>query len=685
MHITCRRLIACCLSCLIVPAQSVHAADETAAIQAALDKQVLQPGQPLAEMKAFLAPRIVQPPRASNRAEWEQTAASVRREVLDGIVFRGTAAAWREAPARVEWLETIPGGGSGEEAYRIRKLRYEALPGMWIPALLYRPEKLSGRRPLALHVNGHDPLGKAVDYKQLRSINLAKRGMLVLNVEWFGMGQLRTEGFAHGRMNQLELCGASGLAPFYLAMSRALDLGLALENVDPQRVVVSGLSGGGWQTIWISSLDERVTLANPVAGYGSFHTNLAFDDMGDSEQAPTDLAVLADYTHLTALRAPRPTLLTYNSKDDCCFQSGHSLQPLLDAARPVFELYGGASDLRSHVNDNPGTHNFEQDNREALYDFVGDYFFPGDENYSGKEIDSRDELKTPIQLEVPLPKENVDFHKLAESLAKSLPAKDLPTEKDAAEAWQRERRDQLSKLLQIPHYEVVAAEHETIPDERRPIVSYRLKIGGDWTVPAIGFTETTKASNGPVIIVSDGGRASQAAEVERLLNAGHRVIAVDPLLWGESQVKAQDPGYLYSLFTAAVGQRTLGIQAGQLAAIARWASSNDKRPVTIVASGPRSSAAALVAAAIEPGAVGGVELSEALASFHELIERNVAVEAMPELFAFGLLAEFDVRDLVALAAPHPVQFRSAGQRARSELASLAAWYTLLGNSFDPTR
>ena len=78
--------------------------------------------------------------------------------------------------------------------------------------------------PVAVNVNGHDPEGKAVGYKQLRSINLAKRGMLVLNLEWFGMGQLRTSGFAHGRMNQLDLCGASGLAPFYLALSRAIDI-----------------------------------------------------------------------------------------------------------------------------------------------------------------------------------------------------------------------------------------------------------------------------------------------------------------------------------------------------------------------------------------------------------------------------------------------------------------------------
>src|SRR5207249_7315151 len=109
---------------------------------------------------------------------------------------------------------------------------------------------------------------------QIRSINLAKRGMLVLNPEWLGMGQLSSEGFHHSRMNQIDLCGSSGLAPFYLCMKRGLDILLSLPNADPQRVAVSGLSGGGWQTIFISALDTRVTLCNPVAGYSSFRTRI---------------------------------------------------------------------------------------------------------------------------------------------------------------------------------------------------------------------------------------------------------------------------------------------------------------------------------------------------------------------------------------------------------------------------
>jgi len=65
----------------------------------------------------------------------------LRQQTLERVVFRGEAAHWRDAKSKVEWLDTIAGG----PGYRIKKLRFEALPGMWIPALLYEPENLSGQ------------------------------------------------------------------------------------------------------------------------------------------------------------------------------------------------------------------------------------------------------------------------------------------------------------------------------------------------------------------------------------------------------------------------------------------------------------------------------------------------------------------------------------------------------------
>src|SRR5205085_3965560 len=140
-----------------------------------------------------LEPRVPRVPAAATAEEWERHARRIRADVLDKVVFRGAAKAWRDAKVGVKWFDAIPGG----PGYRIRKLRYEALPGLWIPALLYEPDQLAGKVPIILNVNGHDGNGKAAPYKQIRCINQAKRGMLALNVEWLGMGQLRGEGFHH--------------------------------------------------------------------------------------------------------------------------------------------------------------------------------------------------------------------------------------------------------------------------------------------------------------------------------------------------------------------------------------------------------------------------------------------------------------------------------------------------------
>ena len=242
-------------------------------------------------------------------------------------------------------------------------------------------------------------------------------------------------------------------------MQRGLDVLVGLDHADPSRVAVAGCSGGGWQSIFISSLDPRVTLANPVAGYSSFRTRVYhLKDLGDSEQTPCDLATLVDYTHLTAMRAPRPTLLTFNSKDDCCFESGYALRPLLAAAAPIFRLYGQPGALRYHINDVPGTHNFELDNRQAFYKMLGDFFYPGDKQFDPKEIPSDQEIKSPEQLRVPLA-ENQDFNTLARALAKDLPRDAaLPSDPDAAKAWRQARSAELRKLVRARDYSLQAVE-----------------------------------------------------------------------------------------------------------------------------------------------------------------------------------------------------------------------------------
>ncbi len=624
-------LLAACPLC--APAE--NPAEQRSDLMTLLARPVLAKGQSLAEVRKFCERRIAVMPHNVTWSTWQREAERIQRSVLDNVVFRGVPDAWRDPSRRIEWLDSIPGG----PGYRIKKLRFEALPGLWIPALLYEPEQLEGRVPVVINVNGHDSKGKALPYKQINCINQAKRGMLALNVEWLGMGQLQGDGFSHNRMNQLDLCGTSGLAVFYLVMERALDHLVNHPHADVERVAMAGLSGGGWQTILLSSLDRRVTLANPVAGYSSFKTRTEYlSNLGDSEQTPTDLAMLADYTHLTAMRAPRPTLLTYNAKDECCFTAAHALPPLLDAALPIFELAGLGARLRSHVNEDPGTHNFERENREVFYKMLGDHFYAGDASFDAKEIESEAEVKSAEELNVPLRENNLDFHKLALALMSELGAPRKPT------------AESVHSITRLLSYQATAEMVGESAAGDTKVKYWRISLGDDWTVPVVELWRGT--TQGTSCVAADGGRSAAVDQIEGLLSDEHRVLAVDPFYLGESTF--EERGFLSLLLVSSVGARPLGVQADQLQAVTRWAATQFGAPVKrLVAIGPRITLAALVAAAAgdEDERPQELVLHGSLGSLREIIDNNWSVDKYPELFCFGLLEHCEINDLVELAKP----------------------------------
>ncbi len=261
-------------------------------VDEALKRLVLAPDQTRTDTQIWTASKVPVLQVPHSHEAWESYANALRQRILDEVVYRGAARAWRQQEVRVERFGEIPGNG-----YVVRKLRFEAVPGLHVPALLYEPVPAPTQpTPVVLNFNGHDGTGLGNSSHQARCINLAKKGLYAINVEWIGQAQLATEGLEHYKMNQLDLVGTPGVAVFYESLRRTLDIAIGLPHADASRVVVTGLSGGGWQTVMISALDTRVALANPVAGFSSYVTRAQWPDrdLGDSEQTPSDLASIAD-------------------------------------------------------------------------------------------------------------------------------------------------------------------------------------------------------------------------------------------------------------------------------------------------------------------------------------------------------------------------------------------------------
>jgi len=630
----------CGLALVMAAGDALVAADvreSTDRLDAVLRQPILESGAPLNEVRAYVTARLPKFTAPTSTSEWEKQTAAIRTQMFERVIFRGEALKWRKAKTRVQWFDAIDGGPD----YVIRKFRYEAVPGMWIPGLLYEPTQLAEKSAVFINLNGHDRLGKATPQTQLRCINLAKRGMLAYLFEFINFGQLDDRANRHNALVQLDLCGTSGVAPFVLALTRGLDAALSHPHADTTRVGVAGLSGGGWQTIMLASLDDRIALANPVAGHASMFTRAQYTrDVGDCEQIPSDMCTVADYTHLTAMVAPRPLLLTYNAKDDCCFLPDGSLPPLEAAARPVYELFKAPDRFRTHINHEPGTHNFERENREALYRLVGDSFFPPDIKFDRSDISIPEfELKTEEDLAVPMPAANATLRGLAVQISSGLPSEiQAGSNRSAA-------RERLREIIRLDHYEVRAQSRGEIQIHEMKAMRWLAQMGDAWTVSAVEIVPG--GAQGRTIVIGDRGRRKMNAVVGRHLDAGERVLAVDLLGFGESG-KGLKPIELHMIAT--VGRRPLGIQAAQLLALAEWFGADASRP-TLVAVGPRSSVIALVAAAVEPDAFEKIDLQDCWPSLKEFIHKKWELDDAPELGCFGLLQEFDIPQLEALAAP----------------------------------
>ncbi len=641
---------------LLFPSGSALGQSEPEEVSQVLGEEILAPSTALHQMKSYILGRVAPPPTATSAEQWTEQAKRLRQHLLQDVVFHGWPKEWVDAAPRFEDAGVIETG----QGYRLRKLRYEIVPGFQSVAILYEPERMQGKLPAILNVNGHvGPPGKAVEYKQKRCINFAKHGILALNLEWFYFGELRQEGNEHWYGAHLDLVGANGLGIFLLEMRRGLDYLYNHPNVDRNRLGVTGLSGGGWQTIFLSSLDERVKVAVPVAGYSSVSAKVEarkYGDLGDIEQNGTDLLAVVDYTHLTAMMAPRPALLIHNAEDDCCFR-GPLVKPLnYDGVKSFFRLYGKEDVFHWYENRDPGTHNYQLDNREQAYRFFSRQFgLPLIE----KEIPAGQEIKSYEELAVGLPNDNLTILGLARKLARGIVREAVPADSGAKSAWVKQEREKLRSIVRYKPaqlsrvWTLASTKHRGVET-----FSYLLEMDNGLCASGVWLKGIVSPDKPVVtIVLNDQGRKASVTDVSERLNRDEQVLALDLTFFGDAW-KDNEP-FSYAQILDGEGERPLGIQAAQLLRVAQWIRDRaGAQKVRLETRGIRAQTIGLVAAALQPELFSDLITREGMASLAWALEKPVTFQAAPELFCLDLFKEFDLDRLAAMAAPSQVKLES---------------------------
>ncbi|MGB9594907.1 MAG: alpha/beta hydrolase family protein [Candidatus Poribacteria bacterium] len=639
-----------CGSCLtvIILACSISNTDSTA-IKEWTNNHLLSENEFQSQIQSFIKNHIPDLKLPSTAEEWQKESEKLRQKILANIVYGGVPEEWYEGDdPQIIWGDTI----KTEKGYIIRKLRYEALPGLWIPALLYMPDEVKGKVPAILNVNGHvGPPGKTQDYEQLRCINLVKRGMLAFHPEWLVFGELANEDLKHNRLAYLDLCGTCGLSVFYLAMKRGIDVLLKHPSTDPEKVAMTGLSGGGWQTIVLSSLDTRIAATAPNAGYIGMNYRADFiEDCGDLEQNPNDLLTIADYTHLTAMLAPRPTLLIYNEKDDCCFQTHRARPSIYEPIIPFFKLFGKENVFSLHNNIDPGTHNYDKDNREQFYKFINKYFLK-DQNTIDEEIPSNDEILKYEDLIVGIPENNANFYTLAKDIMKDFP-KNRPPQSGTSDfiEWQKNGRDKLKEIIRLKPMKAQAQKLSEDINGNLKVWNFKITVNNEFSIPAIAISPSEKVDS-IVVMFADKGKHSLGDYIQAEIEKGSTVIALDPIFMGENMT-VRGGMWQYVQMVSAIGERSLGLQVGHIGAIVEMICQAIGVPkVSLYSVGWNSGVVALMVGALFADRIESITLKDHLQSLKLLIENHIDYDAYPTLFCFGLLKEFDIDEIMALCSP----------------------------------
>jgi hypothetical protein len=360
---------------------------------------------------------------------------------------------------------------------------------------------------------------------------------------------------------------------------------------------------------------------------------------------------VGDYPDLVAMLAPRPALLIYNAKDDCCFQADRAKTSVHDPIMPVYKLLGAADRFELHVNTDPGTHNYEKDNRQAFYRFINKHFLPEAER-KDEEIPVQSEVRKPAELKIEYPKDNADFYTLAGELMKDLP--------------QGRRVDFREVIRSAVGAEPSAGEAREEPLGGGAIKRSRVMQVGlrrAWHVPVVEYVPKGRPTAWALVMADKGTAGAEPVVSELRKDAGVYVAVVDVLFTGECQGDDR-AAWQWTQLISAAGERALGIQVSQLAEVVQLLGDEQARAFKfpegsprfrVVAVGRVSGLAALsMAAAHLPAGSGRVERMELRgmpASLKQLIEKKLTYVEAPSMFCFGLLEAVDVKDMIEMAAP----------------------------------
>jgi dienelactone hydrolase len=434
-------------------------------------------------------------------AEWETKKAALRKQIL-------SAAGLFPMPPKNDLRPQIFGRIENRD-YSIEKVLLETLPGYYVGGNLYRPLRTAPPAgfPAVVSPHGHWNYGRLehtpITSVPARAINLARQGYVVFAYDMVGYNDtIQTpHDFGDKPAEQIWAFGPFGLQLWNAI--RAVDFLESLPGVNKRMIGATGASGGATQTMTLAAVDDRIQFDAPA-------NMVSFIMQGGSlcENAP-NLRLDTSNVEVASMMAPKPMLMTAATGD----WTKNMMKEEYPAVRAIYSLYGKPENVEALLLDAP--HNYNQPNREAMYEFFGKHVLGENNAARFKERNIRvEKLQDMLALHNrTLPDNAISFAQLFDQW------------KRMAQAQTGSARERLTLALAAEWPSNVVSH----TDGDRVVLG---RAGRGDRIPGIWL----KGSNPPALVVHPEGAdaARKSPEVAKLLQAGRAVLMIDAFQTGSA-------------------------------------------------------------------------------------------------------------------------------------------------------
>jgi dienelactone hydrolase len=596
-----------------------------------------------------------------NIDDWQKRQATVRQKLWDIM-----GAFPEKTPLNAKITGTVKKNG-----YKVENIIYESLPGYYVTASLFIPDKLKKPAPAILFCSGHSHGVYRLESYQLPLLNLVKKGFIVLAIDPVSQGErLQYLDPAKGESvigsstkehsypsAQVFLTGKSIARYFLWDGMRGIDYLVSRKEVDPARIGVHGLSGGGTQTAYISALDERVSASAPAGYITSYRRLLESIGVQDGEQnLYHELSMGIDHADFIEVRAPKPTLIMATTSD---FFSIQGTRETYSELKRVYTIFGKPYNIE--ITEDDYGHGYTKKNREAMYAFFQKHLqLPGSPIEEEVDFATAQELQKTItgQLLTSIGGETVF------NLNRKEAEQDINQLQDLRANYPAGLSEIVNSAKKLSGY--IAPDKVQDPvfsgrfqRENYVVEKYFVKGEGDYVIPYLLFIPDN-SNNKALIYLHPSGKsaeASEGGEIEWFVKNGLTVLAPDLIGTGEMgpgtfKGDAVIGGISYNMwFTSTIiGRSIVGIRAGD---VIRLRMVLDKRiGINGIYGFARKemTPVMLYASAFDPDIM-RIALIEPYTSYRSVVMNCFYYPGFVQSLVPGAITAYDLPDLAASLAP----------------------------------